>query len=303
MKSFPVLLLFFFLHTTLTVNAQPDSLKFQLEQIIQSKKARIGFTFAGLDDDPVIFSINGSESFPMQSVYKFHLAMAALDQVDEGKLRLDQDIYIKKSDLLPDSWSPIRDKYPDGNIFMKLSEIINYTVAQSDNNGCDILFRLLGGTKEVEEFIHQQGIKDISIKATEEEMHQSWEIQFTNHTTPLAAVGLLKLFYEKKILSAKTNDFLWKIMTGTKTGLNRIPGLLPPGTVAAHKTGSSGTNEQGITAACNDIGIVRLPDGRHFAIAVFITDSKENSETNSEIIAQLTRRVWDFYIAKYPSKK
>lgn len=303
MKSFPVLLLFFFLHTTMTVSAQPDSLKLQLEQIIQSKKARVGFAFAGLDDDPVIFSINGSGSFPMQSVYKFHLALAVLDRVDEGKLRLDQDIYIKKSDLLPDTWSPIRDKYPDGNIFMKLSEIINYTVAQSDNNGCDILFRLMGGTKQLEEFIHLQGITDISIKATEEEMHQSWDIQFTNHTTPLAAIGLLKLFHERKILSAKTNDFLWKIMTGTKTGLNRIPGLLPPGTVIAHKTGSSGTNEQGITAACNDIGIVRLPDGRHFAIAVFVTDSKEDSDTNAGIIAQLTRLVWDFYNSRYPLKK
>ncbi len=88
---------------------------------------------------------------PMLSVFKFHIALAVLNQVDKGNLTLDQKILIKKSDLLENTWSPLREKYPDGNVELPLSEIITYTVAQSDNNGCDILLRLIGGTKNCSE--------------------------------------------------------------------------------------------------------------------------------------------------------
>ncbi len=46
----------------------------------------------------------------MQSVFKFHIALAVLDLVDQGKLSLDQKVFIKKSELLPNTWSPIRKK-------------------------------------------------------------------------------------------------------------------------------------------------------------------------------------------------
>ncbi|MFR0775136.1 MAG: hypothetical protein ACLSH3_15795 [Alistipes finegoldii] len=41
----------------------------------------------------------------------------------------------------------------------------------------------------------------------------------------------------------------------------------------AHKTGSAFRDAQGVMVADNDIGIVRLPDGRSYSIAVFVTDS------------------------------
>ena len=72
---------------------------------------------------------------------------------------------------------------------------------------------------------------------------------------------------------------------------------MPEGTEVAHKTGSSGSQDN-ITAAFNDIGIIRLPNGKHYAIAVFITNSKENDEINAEIIASISKDVWDYYINK-----
>ena len=76
---------------------------------------------------------------------------------------------------------------------------------------------------------------------------------------------------------------------------NRIKGQLPEGTIVAHKTGSSDTNEEGIIGAANDIGIVTLPNGRHFAISVFVTNSKENDETNEKIISDIAKAAWDYF--------
>lgn len=55
-------------------------------------------------------------------------------------------------------------------------------------------------------------------------------------------------------------------MTETSTGLKRLKGLLPDGTVVAHKTGTSST-VNGVTAATNDVELVTLPNGQHLAIA------------------------------------
>jgi beta-lactamase class A len=67
----------------------------------------------------------------------------------------------------------------------------------------------------------------------------------------------------------------------------------------AHKTGSSGPNPEGITAAVNDIGIVTLPNGKHYAISVFISRSEENKVVNEGIIADISKIVWDYFVAKY----
>lgn len=278
---------------------QKTELQKKLQRIIDDHPASIGFALIDLQNGD-IFTVNGSKHLPMQSVYKFHLALAVLNQVDKGKFKLDQKILVKKSDLLPNTWSPLRDKYPNGGIMLSLAEIIKYTVSQSDNNGCDILFRLIGGPAKVDQYIQNAGIKEIAITATEEQMHADDQVQFTNWTTARAAAQLLKLFYNKRLLSEKSNSFLWKVMTETTTGANKIKGLLPAGTSVAHKTGSSGANKVGITAASNDIGIVTLPDGRHFAVAVFVSMTKEDEKATDLIMAKLTKASWDYFV---PAKK
>ena len=124
--------------------------------------------------------------FPMQSVFKFHIALAVLSQVDKGRLSLDQKIKIEKKDLLPGLHSPLREKYPNGAT-LPLAEIIRYTVSNSDNVGCDALLRLLGGPQAVEKYFLRNGFKDISIKINEEVMQNNWDLQFQNWTTPKAA--------------------------------------------------------------------------------------------------------------------
>ncbi len=273
---------------------QKESLKDQIQVIINNADGTVGVAIKNLDTNDTL-SFNNTLHYPMQSVYKFPLAIAALHQVDDGKLSLSQPIHIDKKDLLPNTWSPLREKYPKGNVDIPLSEIIGYTVSQSDNNGCDILFRLLGGAKNVNDYIHSIGIEDIAIVGTEEEMHKDWNVQFTNYCKPTAMVNLLELFYQKKILSESSNELLWKLMVETTTGPNRIKGLLPSATIVAHKTGSSGKNENGLTAAVNDVGIIELPNGQHIAIAVFVANSKANDDVSEKVIADISKAAYDYY--------
>ncbi|MGU5651675.1 class A beta-lactamase, subclass A2 [Aeromonas hydrophila] len=274
--------------------ARADALQTEIERLLATKKADVGVAVYGLEDGYSL-SVNGKTRYPMQSVFKFHIALTALSLVDKGTLHLDQKIRIDKKDLKPNTWSPIRDKHPQGGVELTLGEILRYTVAESDNNGCDILLRLIGGPEAVNRHIHGLGVGDFSIQFNEDEMHRKWDRQFSNWTTPEAAVALLTDFCKRKFLEQEQFDFLWKVMLETATGGGRITGLLPPGTPVAHKTGTSGVNGKGVMAAVNDIGIVTLPDGRRFAIAVFVSNSKETMAANEKIIAEVAKAVWDHF--------
>ena len=275
-----------------------DSLLQEIQDIVSTKNAVVGVEIIGNDGKDTI-SLNGERHYPLQSVFKFHIALTVLSQIDEGKFSLDQKIEILKKDLLPDLYSPLRDDFPDGAV-LPVSKIMAYTVSLSDNVGCDVLLRLIGGPKVVEEYLIKNNIKDVSIEINEEEQQSDWNLQFQNWTTPGAAnETLAKFFYNKeKLLSEKNYDFIWQLMRETETGPQRIKGLLPENTIVAHKTGSSGANKEGLTAAVNDIGIVFLPDERHFFISVFVTDSKENAEINERIIADISKAAWDYYTSK-----
>jgi beta-lactamase class A len=170
-----------------------------------------------------------------------------------------------------------------------------YTVSQSDNSGCDILFRLLGGPSNVEKYIHSLGVRGMAIATTEEEMHGDWNVQFSNWSEPSRWFSCCSLYMKDEVLSPSSNDFLLKLMTETTTGPNRIRGLLPKDAKVAHKTGTSGPNEEGVTAAINDVGIVTLPNGKHYAIAVFMLNSKSDPKKLEAVIAAIAKHAWDHY--------
>jgi beta-lactamase class A len=82
-------------------------------------------------------------------------------------------------------------------------------------------------------------------------------------------------------------------MEGTRNGARRLKGLLPPGTPVAHRPGTACTSETGPSVAINDVGIVTMPDGRRFAIAVMESGSRASFEAQEDTIARLARSAWD----------
>ena len=87
-------------------------------------------------------------------------------------------------------------------------------------------------------------------------------------------------------------------MVSTSVGQNRIKAKLPTNTEVAHRTGSSFTNDAGLTGAINDIGIVRLPNGKYFIISIFVHNTTEKFKDGEEIIADITKATWDNYTTK-----
>jgi len=292
MKRQVFTLTIFFLILCISVSAQTgDTLKSEIENILATKRADVGVSILNLKTGEWT-SIQGDMPYPMISVFKFHVALTVMHQVDEGKLSLDQQLFIKKQDLLPDTYSPFRDKHPEGNLNITLREAIGWMIKVSDNNLCDFLIRLVGGVKTIDRFINNS---HFVIKNDEAGMHENWDAQFLNTTTPDFATDLLRLFYEGKLLSPSATHFLYTTMVATSVGENRIKGQLPRGTVVAHRIGSSFTNAEGLTGSINDIGIIELPDGNRLVLSVFVHNTTEHYKDGEAIIASIAKAVWDYY--------
>lgn len=285
-------LILLFLFVSIFNFGQNLSLDNKIGDILLNKNATVGVSVLGFENG-FKYSRNADKKLPMQSVFKFHIAAAVLDFVDQGKLSLDQKIHLDPSNLLENTWSPLRDKYPNGGVDVPLSEILELTVAKSDNNGCDILLKLLGGTQTVQKFMNSKGVKNFQIKNSEAEMHKDWSLQYKNYSTTQSAVDVLKKFSDGKLLSKKSTEYLMKVMLSTSTGLNKLVEQLPKDTPVARKTGSSGKNDAGLTGAENEIAIVTLPNGKQYAIAVFVSNSAESNVVNCKIISDISKAVWD----------
>ncbi|HEY9770605.1 MAG TPA: class A beta-lactamase, subclass A2 [Coleofasciculaceae cyanobacterium] len=265
-----------------------ERLRQRIEQITRTAQGRVGVTAMVLETGQSV-TLNGEQRFPMQSVYKLPIAMAVLAQVDRGKLKLDQRVRVERSDVV--QFSVALDQNSQGKEF-SLAELLKYMVSDSDNTACDMLLRLIGGPKIVTQYVQSLGVNDIVVANTEKELAQDKAVQYRNYATSDTTVVLLRSFHKGQGLSESSQTLLLQLMMETSTGLKRIKGMLPTGTPVAHKTGTSSTVD-GVTAATNDVGLVTLPNGHHFAIAIFVSDAKADIATREAAIAKISRAVWD----------
>ena len=270
---------------------QTPELKKEIEIIVGGKDLKLGFALYDFSTGKSI-SINGNDKYPMQSVFKFPIGVALLDCVSRGEFSLSDSVTLTKADLLPDLWSPIRERWPEG-VRLPLVSVMTYMVAHSDNSATDFLIHKIGGVARIQDIVNRLGAKKINIRNTEAEIQGSWSVQFDNWTTPNAMVDFLRLMNDGKLLDKANTTVLWEIMASASSGsVNR---LVSKTVTFARKTGYSGVNSQGIIAAQNDVGIIELEDGRRVAYAIFLTDSTLGTDAGYDILAQIGKAIWKAY--------
>jgi beta-lactamase class A len=279
-------------------SASLDSLHAYLVRASAPAEGRVGAVVALLGTDETV-ALKRDERFPMQSVFKLPLAMAVLNAVDRGALRLDQAVRVTPADFVSDrQHSPIRDRNPNG-VTLSIADLLRAAASGSDGTAADVLLGLVGGPGAVTAFLRGIGVDGVMVAVTEKEMGRDPEAQYRSWATPEGAISVLRALDEGGGLSLESREHLLRLLIETPTGPNRIKGRLPEGTLVAHKTGSSRT-VHGRTAATNNIGLITLPDGRRIAVAVFVSDSPVDSATRDGVIADIARAAYDFWLAETP---
>jgi beta-lactamase class A len=270
-------------------------LETELAKIAEAAKGRVGVGAVLIETGETAY-LDRTGRYPMQSVYKVPIAMAVLKMVDEGRVRIDQEVSITPDDFVRRGfYSPIRNKNPQGTL-LPVSEVLRSSVSESDGTATDVLLDLAGGPQAVMTYLNGIGVSDLIVADSVKSISEDWETQYRNWSTPEGSIMLLRALHERRAgLSEQITTLLLKLMTETETGDRRIKRAIPDDATVAHKTGTGGT-EKGITGATNDVGIITLPDGRHILLAIYVSDSPGNMAIREKVIADIARAViekWD----------
>ena len=240
-----------------------------------------------------IIGINENERFALHSVMKFPQALYVADYLSRKGLDLDDSIVVDKADLMQDTWSPMLKEFEGEQARMETktfsyAELLELSLAQSDNNASELLFKYCGKPKIVEKYMRKLGFHDIHVRMTEEQMHKEPAKAIENSSTPAEMVRLFEWFYHHED-DNQYLTFIWKTMADCSTGLKRIPAAIPVDARIVHKTGTGFPLPEGVQDM-NDAGIILMPDGSHVLIAVFTTHSSSEAVI-ADIARQLLERI------------
>ena len=270
-----------------------DELRKRLHAYVDTLDATtVGVAVITAEDDSL--TVNNDIRYPMMSVFKFHQALALSDYMAGKHLPLETRIRIKPEDLqLKGTWSPLRDKYPNGGVELTIADLMTYTLRQSDNLACDILFDRFMPPKAVDAFIKKQGIDNVSIQYNETAMSIDHDLCYGNWSTPYSAALLVDRFIDKKIVDGPYFTFIRDLMLGCATGTSRLAQPFKgQARQLGHKTGSGYVNEKGEIVACNDIGFILSANGdKRYVIAVFVRESGLPEKATEKIIATISGMV------------
>ncbi len=296
-------------------------------QRLEREIARLGQTSGGITGASIIHletgrrvSLNGDQRFPMASSYKVPIAVQLLTLVDDGKIRLDQMIEIRPSDLHPGSGT-LTNLFKQPGLALSVRNLMELMLLISDNSATDVCLRLAGGAPAVTARMNQLGISGITVSRPTIGLISDWlgvseadwsstEFKYKRSldpegrkaasakfdadprdtSTPDAMTALLEKIFRKSLLKPESAELLYDIMRRCQTGDARLKGILPAGTEVAHKTGTIG-------GTTNDIGIITLPDNAgHVAISIFIKSSEKEVPQRERTIAEIARAAHDFFL-------
>jgi beta-lactamase class A len=276
---------------TSSVSAQ-TSLQRQIRVLAAAAHGKVSVA-CSLPNSPVNCDLDPHAHPPMQSVFKLPLALTALHLVEQGTFSLDQSVRFLASDrILPHVYSPLQDNYPEAEVDIPLRELLRLAVSLSDNVAADVVFRIVGGSTVVDNYVKSIGVSGFHLEDNERSLHRDVALQYRNWFEPAGAVQLLRCISDKSPLTPEHTELVLEWMRDSPRTPSRIKGELPSGTIVMHKSGTSDT-ENGVTYATNDIGLIALLDGRRLALAVFITDSTADEAERDGVIARIAKAAYD----------
>jgi beta-lactamase class A len=225
------------------------------------------------------------------------IAAHILAMVQEGRLSLDEEIEIPKRDVWP-GISVVAERWPNPRRF-RLGQLLEWMVAQSDNTVVETLYRIGGGGRTITARLRQWKLEDIRLDRSERQCGRDAEASINRFlrdprdtATPDGAVELFRKLFAGQLLSAPLTAHLIEILKATTSRPGRLKGLLPAGTVVAHRSGTAPTVGS-LSGGTNDAGVIFLPTGAQLAVAVFLKGSTRDLAAREHVIAQIAKAAFD----------
>jgi beta-lactamase class A len=277
--------------------------------IARSSRGEVGITALDLASGESV-SLNGERSFPMASLVKVPIAIAAMKQVDAGRLHMEQMVALRPSHICPGHG--MLGGLPVPGVSVSLKNLLQLSIIHSDNTASDAILDAIGGACAVAECfpgvrIHRPlrsvlsemiGVtlppntvftKDMWKRATDKPYPPAraaaLEAFFNDPRDTATTAGMCEVLaglWRGDGMSRHASQFILDAMGRCRTGAQRLKAGLPKQIRFAHKTGSL------LDKLTADMGIFEGPElPRPIAVCAFVMHSTASQRQQDRVLAEL----------------
>jgi beta-lactamase class A len=249
-----------------------------------------------------------NEVFPTASVIKLPLLVTLYEDALAGRIDLSERMTYRDETKVAGSGVL---QYLDDGLNPTLRDVAVLMMSVSDNTATDLLFDRVG-KRRIEETMDRLGLPSIRVPFDIREMlmelvdmdhskpggyeelrrllrlsagsgGRSMLPEQADRASPADMCRLLELIESRTILDDDACTAIIELMKRIQSS-TRIPGLLPKGTVVAHKTGS-------YRRLRNDVGLVYAPNGP-YAVAIFARELARDNIDDDGTLARISLTIY-----------
>jgi beta-lactamase class A len=305
--------------------AAPPELQTKLSDLAAAYKEPVGIAVTEVAQGWTA-QVDGRSRYPQQSVVKLWVALAVMDAVDRGALKLDQTVLLRPEDRSV-FYQPLGSRIGRQGYSTTVEDLLRRALTESDNTANDKLMELAGGAGAVSAALAARGVEGIGVGGPEHILQAKtaglvwtpelagWRFKEAraklpdevrdraldayladppDGAEPAALAQALAALKRGELLSKASTDTLLGLMGEARTGYRRLRAGLPAGWSIAHKTGT-GPDWRGASVGINDVGVLTAPDGRAYAVAVMIRETKRPIPDRMALMQKVSRVVADYW--------
>ena len=261
----------------LQLNQELAALKTQVQVLAtENPTLTAGIFLVDLDSGSYL-NFNGDTTFASASTIKVPILVAFFQAVDEGKVRLDQILTLRAEDIVGGSgemqYETLGKKY-------SALEVARKMIVVSDNTATNMMINLLGGAEVLNQHFATWGLRATVLN------NKLPDLEGTNTTSPKDLINIIAQIDRGNLVSVKSRDRIFQIMQQTKND-SLLPKGLGEEAIIAHKTGN-------INTLLADAGMVDLPNGKRYLVAVMVKHPPETEKPAQSLIRDISRLTYRY---------
>jgi beta-lactamase class A len=223
-----------------------------------------------------------AERFPMCSTFKLLLAGAVLARIDAGAERPERLVPYGRDALVP--WSPVTEGAAGTGL--SVAALIEAILTQSDNTAANLLLDIVEGPAGLTRFLRGLGDEVTRLDRMETALNEARPGDPRDTATPGSFLRSMAALTLGPVLSPPSRERLLALMRASRTGDGALRAALPPGWVAADRTGAGGHGTRGA------VGLLSPPGGRPPSlVAAFLTEGPAPLAARDAVLAAVAAAV------------
>ena len=253
-----------------------ENLKEEINKLIENEKDDIAILIKDLNNNKIIYSKNEDEKIVAASTIKVQIMLAILEQVKQDKIKIDDKILVKSTDILEDT-----EVFEQGEGYYTIEELLNWMIIKSDNTATNVLINNFG-FNYINEYIKQE----LKLKKTEVNRLmldvKARKNRKKNYMYQNDMLKTYEMLYNHKILNNDLCNLAIDILKKQRCQ-NQIVRYIYDEVDFAHKTGA-------LDYLNHDVGVMNI-NNQIIYIGASVYNCKKR-EGNKQIIGKIGKLVY-----------